>query len=38
MELQGLPEGGKRKKVQNLLPRYADKATVGLYTLHAVDA
>lgn len=25
MELQGLPEGGKRARVRNLLPRYADK-------------
>jgi|TARA_B100001142_G_scaffold324057_1_gene375167 hypothetical protein len=26
MELQGLPEGGRRSRVMNLLPRYADKA------------
>lgn len=33
MELQGTPEGGKRARVRNLLPRFADKMTTMTATL-----
>tara|TARA_B110000046_G_C12977089_1_gene391621 strand:- start:849 stop:1571 length:723 start_codon:yes stop_codon:yes gene_type:complete len=36
MELQGLEEGGRRSRVQNLLPRFAEKAAVMTALLPAV--
>ena len=35
MELQGIPEGGKRARVRNLLPRYASKAKAMTVVLPA---
>lgn len=35
MELQGTPEGGKRARVRNLLPRYASKAKMMTVVLPA---